>query len=78
MLTKGIDYYAFLDTDGFGVTFSASGFSPVSYPTHSPMSKANFQIVRERFEWKVIKGNQALNKGFAEIYPFVGSLLHSI
>jgi len=77
MLTKEIDYYAFLDTDGFGVTFSASGFAPVSYPTHSPMSKANFQIVRGRFEWKVIKGNQALNKGFAEIYPFVGSLLHS-
>jgi len=63
MLTKGFDYYAFLDTNDFGVTFSASGFTPVSYPAHSPMSKANFQIVRGRFEWKVIKGNQALRNG---------------
>ncbi|MGE5458753.1 MAG: hypothetical protein ACM3RX_10400 [Methanococcaceae archaeon] len=77
MLTKGIDYYAFLDRDNFRVTFSASGLAPVSYSSHSPMSKGNFQLARGKFEWRVGKGNQVLNKGFAEINYLAGNLLRS-
>jgi hypothetical protein len=77
MLTKGIDYYAFLDIDNFGVTFSASGLPSVSYGAHSPMSKGNFQLVRGKFEWKASKGNQVYNKGFAEINYLTGTLLRS-
>ena len=77
MLTKGIDYYAFLDIDNFGVTFSASGLAPVSYSAHSSMRKGNFQLVRGKFEWRAAKGNEVLNKGFAEINYLTGNLLRS-
>jgi hypothetical protein len=77
MLTKGIDYYAFLDKDNFTVTFSASDIASVSYHANSSMRKGNFQLARGKFEWRVCKGDQVFNKGFAEINFLAGNLLHS-
>jgi hypothetical protein len=76
MFTKGIDYYAFLDNDNFGVSFYAPGLTPVSYRSYASMSKGNFQIFEGKFAWEVIK-DRVLTRRFAEINPFAGNLLRS-
>jgi hypothetical protein len=77
MFTKGIDYYAFLDTDNLGATFYAPGSAPVSYRSSSPMSKGNFQILGGKFAWEVVNSNRVLTRRFAEITPLAGNLLRS-
>jgi hypothetical protein len=77
MLTKGIDYYTFLDTEDCRVTFCASNLTPVSYCASFPMCKGNFQIPGGKFAWKAENADGILYTGFAEINPLVGNLSRS-
>jgi hypothetical protein len=77
MFTKGIEYYVFLDSDEYGVTFYAPGLAPVSYRSSSPMSRGNFQIFEGKFAWEIDSAGQVLFGRFAEINAFLGNLLSS-
>jgi hypothetical protein len=81
MLTKGIDYYVFLDNENFVTTFYATDSNSVPCYDYHTMYKGSFQINIlnniESFSWEVTHKEKVIIKRFAEIGRLLGNLLHS-